>query len=318
MAITPTKFIWMNGRLIDWEAAQVHVLTHALHYGTSVFEGLRCYQTPEGPRIFRLQAHTRRLFDSARLYRIPLSYSMDQINQACREVVLQNGLESAYIRPLVFRGTGTLAVLPDDQVTTEVVVAAIQWGAYLGEEGLQDGIDVCVSSWQRTTSASNPVLSKAGGHYLNSQLIANDARRNGYAEAIVVNADGTLSEGSAENIFLVRDDLVYTPPVTASILCGITRDTVLQLAAELGIEVIERDLPRDFLYLADEIFLTGTAAEVTPVRSVDGLPVGTGKPGEVTRKIQDAFFGLFSGKTPDRWNWLDPLEPTRPSTSGSA
>ena len=305
MAIEPVKSIWMNGELVPWQSATVHVLAHALHYGSSIFEGLRCYETPSGSAIFRLKAHTRRLFDSARVYRIPIPYSQDQINQACRDVVVDNDLSSAYIRPLVFRGTGSLAVLAPENISVEVMIAAIKWGSFLGENALTHGIDVCVSSWHRTTSASNPILSKAGGHYLNSQLIAEDSRRGGFAEAVVVNADGTISEGSAENIFIVRDGVLLTPPVTASILCGITRDSIMQLARSLDIEVREQSLPRDFLYLADEIFLTGTAAEVTPVRSVDRIVVGSGEPGPLTRKIQQAFFGLFSGETIDKWNWLD-------------
>ncbi len=305
MAIEPVKSIWMNGELVPWKSATVHVLAHALHYGSSIFEGLRCYETPSGPAIFRLKAHIRRLFDSARAYRIPIPFSQDQISQACRDVIVDNDLSSAYIRPIVFRGTGSLAVLAPEDISVEVVIAAIKWGSFLGENALTNGIDVCVSSWHRTTSASNPILSKAGGHYLNSQLIAEDARRGGFAEAVVVNADGTISEGSAENIFIVRDGVLYTPPITASILCGITRDSVMQLARCLDIEVREQSLPRDFLYLADEMFLTGTAAEVTPVSSVDRIAVGSGEPGPLTKKIQHAFFGLFSGETHDEWNWLD-------------
>ncbi len=307
MAMEPVESIWLNGELIPWESATVHVMAHVLHYGSSVFEGVRCYETPSGPQIFRLNAHTRRLFDSAKIYRMPVQYSEDEINDACRSVIRENKLSSAYIRPLVFRGVGSLGVLPADDVPVDVMVAAINWGAYLGDDGIKKGIDVCVSSWRRITSASNPILSKAGGHYLNSQLIAADARRNGYHEAIVVNADGTLSEGSAENLFIVRDGIVYTPPIAASILNGITRDSVITLAEDLGIPVVQQALPRDFLYIADEMFLTGTAAEVTPVRSVEKMPVGDGKPGPITKQIQDAFFGLFDGKTTDQWNWLNPV-----------
>lgn len=308
MGFEPTKKIWMNGQLVDWESATVHVMAHALHYGTSVFEGVRSYETPQGPQIFRLESHTRRLLDSAKLYRIPVKYTADELNEACKSVIRENGLSSAYIRPIIFRGMGTLAVLPGDDVPVEVVVGAIKWGAYLGEEGIKEGIDCCVSSWKRMSSASNPILSKAGGHYLNSQLIADDARRGGYTEAIVVNADGTISEGSAENIFFVRDGKLMTPPLSASILNGITRDSVMQIAKSMDIEVTECSIPRDLLYLADEIFLTGTAAEVTPVRSVDGLPVGEGKPGPMTKSIQDKFFGLFTGQTADQWGWLTSVD----------
>lgn len=299
----------MNGQLVNWEDANVHVMTHALHYGTSVFEGIRCYETKTGPQIFRLHDHNRRLLDSAKLYRIPVPYSISELDEACKQIIAVNDLTSAYIRPIIFRGAGSLAVLPGDDVPVEVVIAAIEWGAYLGEDGLKNGIDVCVSSWNRMTSASNPILSKAAGHYLNSQLIAGDAKRGGYTEAIVVNANGTISEGSAENIFVVRDNKLMTPPVTASILHGITRDSALTLARALKIEVIESDLPREFLYLADEIFLTGTAAEITPVRSVDGIRVGDGKPGPITKQIQEKFFGLFTGETEDEWEWLATVPP---------
>ena len=304
LAIEPTQSIWKDGKLIPWQDAQVHVLSHALHYGTSVFEGIRCYKTLEGRAIFRLDDHIRRLLDSAKIYRFPVPFSQQELTAACRDVIVDNDLESAYIRPLVYHGYGSLAVLPSAEMTPEVIVAAIRWGAYLGEEGLRNGIDVCVSSWNRMTSATHPVLSKAGGHYLNSQLIASDAHRNGFDEAIVVN-NGLISEGSAENIFIVRDGVLHTPPLSAAILGGITRDSVMTLAREMGMEVREQALPRDLLYISDEIFLTGTAAEITPVRSVDHLPVGSGKPGPVTQSLQSAFFGLFDGSTEDRWNWLD-------------
>ena len=306
MANEPTKSIWKDGKLIAWQDAQVHVLAHAMHYGTSVFEGIRCYKTTDGRAIFRLEAHIKRLFDSAKIYRFSINHDEQELLEACRLVIVENQLESAYIRPLIYYGLGTLAVLPPEEMTAEGIIAAIRWGAYLGEEGLKNGIDVCVSSWSRMTSATNPVLSKAGGHYLNSQLVASDARRNGYAEAIVVN-NGLISEGSAENIFIVRDGVIFTPPLAAAILAGITRDSVMVLAREMGFEIREQSLPRDLLYVSDEIFLTGTAAEITPVRSVDQLPVGNGKPGPITKSLQSAFFGLFDGSTQDQWNWLDRL-----------
>ena len=299
----------MNGQLVPWESATTHVFAHALHYGTSVFEGIRCYETQHdgesGRAIFRLESHIRRLIDSAKIYRFPMPYSHDEIKKACHDVIQDNDLSKAYIRPLIFRGVGPLGVVPGDEVATDVMVAAIEWGAYLGDDGIKNGIDCCVSSWQRLTSASNPVLSKAGGHYLNSQLIAMDARRNGYTEAIVVDSNGMIGEGSAENIFIVRDNVIYTPPISAGILGGITRASIIELAESIGLDVKEEMLPRDLLYIADEIFLTGTAAEVTPVRSVDKLPVGEGKPGPITKSVQDAFFGLFSGSTEDKWGWLD-------------
>lgn len=298
----------MNGEMVPWESANVHVMSHALHYGSSVFEGMRCYGTPNGRIIFRLEAHIRRLFDSAKIYRMVVPYSFQEICEASRRVVVENDLESAYVRPLIFFGTGTLGVVPYENAKLEVVVAAIEWGNYLGEESLKNGIDVCVSSWHRTTSASNPVLSKAGGHYLNSQLIGAEALRNGYAEGIAVMADGMLSEGSAENLFIIKDGIVYTPPISAAILGGITRDAVITLATESGYEVRQQQLPRDLLYLADEIFLTGTAAEVTPVRSVDRIKVGCGSRGPITESIQTAFFGLFDGTTADKHGWLDSVE----------
>jgi len=302
--MTTSKLIWMNGEMIPWEKATVHVMAHALHYGSSVFEGLRCYETPNGPVIFRLSAHTRRLYDSAKLYRYEIPFTADQMEQACIEAIRQNELTNAYIRPLVFLGAGSLGVVPNEDVPVDVMVAAIEWGAYLGEDGMNNGIDVCVSSWTRTTSAALPVLAKAGGHYLNAQLIGGEARRHGYVEGISVSASGTVSEGSAENLFIVRDGEIFTPPLAASILGGITRDSVMTLARELGYTVTEIDLPRELLYIADEVFLTGTAAEVTPVRSVDQIKVGNGSRGPITEALQSAFFGLFNGQTKDQWNWL--------------
>lgn len=302
--MTTSKLIWMNGEMIPWEKATVHVMSHALHYGSSVFEGLRCYETPDGPVIFRLDAHTRRLYDSAKLYRYEIPFTADEIEKACVETIRQNELTNAYIRPLVFLGAGSLGVVPSQDVPVEVMVAAIEWGAYLGEDGMNNGIDVCVSSWTRTTGAALPVLAKAGGHYLNAQLIGGEARRHGYVEGISVSASGTVSEGSAENLFIVRDGEIFTPPLAASILNGITRDSILILARELGYKVTEIDLPRELLYIADEVFLTGTAAEVTPVRSVDQIEVGNGSRGPITEELQSAFFGLFDGRTKDQWNWL--------------
>jgi branched-chain amino acid aminotransferase len=294
--MTTSKLIWMNGEMIPWEKATVHVMAHALHYGSSVFEGLRCYETPNGPVIFRLSAHTRRLYDSAKLYRYEIPFTADQMEQACIEAIRKNELTNAYIRPLVFLGAGSLGVVPNADVPVDVMVAAIEWGAYLGEDGMNNGIDVCVSSWTRTTSAALPVLAKAGGHYLNAQLIG--------GEGISVTARGNISEGSAENLFIVRDGEIFTPPLAASILGGITRDSVMTLARDLGYKVTEIDLPRELLYIADEVFLTGTAAEVTPVRSVDQIEVGNGSRGPITEALQSAFFGLFDGKTKDKWNWL--------------
>jgi branched-chain amino acid aminotransferase len=308
MAIKSTEWIWHNGKLVPWKDATVHVLSHALHYGSSVFEGIRAYATPDGPKIFRLQAHTRRLFDSAKIHRIGIPWSAPEVNAACKEVVLRNGLKSAYIRPLAYRGYGDVGVVPKDGHPVELAIAAWEWGAYLGPEALEKGVDVCVSSWQRVAPNTIPALAKAGGNYLSSTLVGFEARDRGFAEGIALSTDGTVSEGAGENLFLVRDGVLITPPGAASILLGITRDSVMILARELGIEVREQVLPREMMYIADEIFLTGTAAEITPVRSVDRLSVGSGSRGPITKALQEAFFGLFNGRTPDKWGWLEPLD----------
>jgi branched-chain amino acid aminotransferase len=307
MPINAAKHIWYNGKLVPWEKATVHVLAHALHYGSTVFEGERAYATPNGPVIFRLRDHTRRLFDSAKIYRIDIPYTQDEISAACREVIVSNELtRGAYLRPFAFRGYGEIGVAPKIASEIDTVVAAFEWGAYLGAEGLENGIDVCVSSWQRLAPNTIPALGKAAGNYLSSQLISMEAKRLGFAEGIGLGTDGTVSEGAGENLFLIRDGIIYTPGLASSILQGITRDTVLTLARAHGFEVREQSLPREFLYLADEMFLTGTAAEITPVRSVDHIAVGNGKRGPVTEVLQSAFFGLFTGKTPDKWGWLEP------------
>jgi branched-chain amino acid aminotransferase len=307
MPINAAKHIWYNGKLVPWEKATVHVLAHALHYGSTVFEGVRSYATPKGPIIFRLKDHTRRLFDSAKIYRIDIPYSQDDINAACRQIITSNELNNgAYMRPFAFRGYGEIGVAPKTPPPVDTVVAAFEWGAYLGAEGLENGIDVCVSSWQRLAPNTIPSLGKAAGNYLSSQLISMEAKRLGFAEGIGLSTDGTVSEGAGENLFLIRDNVIYTPALASSILQGITRDTVLTLARAHGFQVNEQAIPRELLYLADEIFLTGTAAEITPVRSVDHITIGAGKRGPITEALQSAFFGLFNGKTPDNWGWLEP------------
>src|SRR5687768_11233783 len=312
MPITAAKHIWQNGKLVPWEKATVHILAHALHYGSTVFEGERAYATPQGPVIFRLRDHTRRLFDSAKIYRIDIPFTPDEINAACKEVVVVNGLdEGAYLRPFAFRGYGEIGVAPKIAPPVETAVAAFEWGAYLGAEGLENGIDVCVSSWQRLAPNTIPAMGKAAGNYLSSQLISMEAKRLGFAEGIGLGVDGSVSEGAGENLFLIRDGIIYTPALANSILQGITRDTVVTLAREHGYEVREHAIPRELLYLADEIFLTGTAAEITPVRSVDRITIGAGKRGPITEALQAAFFGLFNGKTPDKWGWLEPAEPAK-------
>ncbi|BBR12579.1 branched-chain amino acid transaminase [Aeromonas caviae] len=301
------QYIWFNGKLVPWQDAQVHVMSHALHYGSSVFEGVRAYDTPKGTCIFRLQEHTRRLFDSAKIYWMDVPYSESEVNEACRTVVRENGLKSGYLRPLVFVGNVGLGLHPPLDAKADLMVAALPWGAYLGEEGLKNGVDVCVTSWNRLAPNTIPTGAKAGGNYLSSQLISREAKRNGFAEGLALDVNGYLSEGAGENLFLVKNGVLFTPPATAAILPGITRDTIMTLARDLGYEVREQALPREALYVADEIFMTGTAAEVTPVRSVDRMKVGAGCRGPVTEQLQNAFFGLFNGKTEDKWGWLTPV-----------
>ncbi|MGY1424065.1 branched-chain amino acid transaminase [Lysobacter sp. A289] len=300
------EWIWHNGAIKRWEDATTHVMSHALHYGSSVFEGIRCYETPAGPAIFRLTDHNVRLCASARIYDMPMPYGVDQINTACREVIRRNNLGKAYLRPLAFRGLGGFGLAADTPV--ELSVAAWEMGPYLGAGVLEAGIDACVSSWQRLAPNTIPTGAKAGGNYLSSQLIAREARRLGFGEGIALASTGLLSEGAGENIFLVFDGALHTTPVSAALLNGITRNSIIRLARDAGIEVVERDIPREYLYLCDELFMCGTAAEITPIRSVDGRQVGTGKPGALTRQIQSLFFGLFDGRTPDTHGWLEPLE----------
>ena len=306
MPIPATPYIWFNGKLVAWEKATVHVLSHALHYGSSVFEGVRAYATPGGIAIFRLADHTRRLFDSAKIYRIQIPFTPEQISAACRETVAVNSLsKGAYIRPVAFRGYGEIGVAPKIEPPVEVAVAAWEWGKYLGHESEAEGVDVCVSSWQRMAPNTLPAMAKAAGNYLSSQLISLEAKRLGFAEGIGLAVDGTVSEGAGENLFVVKDGVLLTPGMAHSVLGGITRDTIMRLARERGLTVRECAVPRELLYLADELFFTGTAAEVTPIRSVDRIPVGAGRRGTITETLQQAFFGLFNGQTADKWGWLD-------------
>jgi branched-chain amino acid aminotransferase len=300
------EWIWQNGVIKRWEEATTHVMSHALHYGSSVFEGIRCYETPNGPAIFRLTDHNKRLYASARIYDMVLPYDLGALNAACREVIRKNGLSKAYLRPFAYRGLGGFGLSADTPI--DMSVASWFMGPYLGDEALETGIDACVSSWQRFAPNTIPAGAKAGGNYLSGQLIAREARRLGFGEGIALASTGLLSEGAGENLFLVFDGALHTTPVSAALLNGITRNTLITLARDHGIEVVERDLPREYLYLCDELFMCGTAAEITPIRSVDGRPVGAGKPGPVTRRIQDLFFGLFDGRTPDTYGWLEPLD----------
>ena len=304
--MTPTDKIWHNGRFIAWDEAKIHVLSHVVSYGSSVFEGLRCYETQNGPAIFRLREHTRRLLDSARIYRFPVDYTIEQLMDAQVELVRVNGLRSCYVRPIILRGYGGVGVMPVNN-PTEIYLACWAWGKYLGEEALAEGVDVCISSWNRIAPNTLPALAKAGANYMNSQLIRMEAHHNGYAEGIALDSEGRISEGSGENIFVVRDGKIITPPLGSSVLPGITRDSIVTLAADLGLEIVESVIPRELLYIADEVFFTGTAAEVTPVRSIDRIPVGKGSRGPITEKLQHAFFELVEGRSPDIHGWLTPV-----------
>lgn len=299
--------IWFNGKLRESAECTVHVASHALHYGSSVFEGIRAYETPDGTFIFRGRDHLERLEYSAKVYRIPMPYSVDELHAACRETVRDSGLKSAYIRPLVARGNCGLGVIPKDMNVVDVSIMVTPWGAYLGEEGLKNGIKACITSWNRLAPNTMPPGVKAGGNYLSSQLIGLEARDRGFEEGIGLGNDGLLSEGAGENIFVVMKGKMLTPPASSSILSGITRETVITLAARLGIDTHETTISREQLYAADEIFMTGTAAEVTPVRQVDHMVIGNGGCGPLSRKLQDEFFGLFNGKTRDDWGWLEPI-----------
>jgi branched-chain amino acid aminotransferase len=303
MSHTYPTHIWHNGEIKPWAEATTHVMSHALHYGSSVFEGIRSYPTPKGQRIFRLTDHLKRLYASAKIYDMVIPFAIDELAMACRHVIAANKLARAYLRPIAFRGLGGFGLSAD--CPTEVSIAAWHMGPYLGAGVIEAGIDACVSSWQRFAPNTIPSGAKAGGNYLSGQLIAREARRLGFGEGIAMASTGLLSEGAGENLFLVFEGALHTTPISAALLNGITRNTIMTLARMNGIEVIERDIPREYLYLCDELFMCGTAAEITPIRSVDGKPVGDGKPGPITGQIQDLFFGLFEGRTEDQWGWLE-------------
>ena len=298
-----TDLIWFNGKLVPSEQATTHVLSHAIHYGSSVFEGVRAYDTPRGPAIFRLQDHTKRLFDSAKIYRMQIPFTADEVNQACIDTVRENGLKNAYLRPFAYLGNVGLGVNPKSH-KADVAVAAMEWGTYLGDGALEAGVDACISSWNRLAPNTMPTAAKAGGNYLSSQLISGEAKRNGYVEGIALDVNGYLSEGAGENLFIIKNGVLFTPPTTAAILPGLTRDTMMHLARKAGLEVREEPIAREALYLADEFFMTGTAAEVTPVRSVDQIEIGTGKRGEITEQLQTAYFDLVKGQSEDENGWL--------------
>jgi branched-chain amino acid aminotransferase len=308
--LQPTEKIWHNGRLIAWNNAQIHVLSHVVSYGSSVFEGVRCYETQQGPAVFRPREHMRRLLDSAKIYRMDVPYSLDELTNAMLDVIRENNMRVCYVRPIVLRGYGDVGVLPVNN-PIETYIACFPWGRYLGEAALKDGVDVCVSSWTRIAPNTLPALAKAGANYMNSQLIRMEAAANGYSEGIALDEAGYVSEGSGENIFLVRDGKILTPPLGASVLPGITRDTIVKIAGQLNIPIVETIVPRELLYIADEVFFTGTAAEVTPIRSVDKIKVGTGSRGPITEKIQKRFFDIVDGAVEDEFGWLTPVTNVR-------
>lgn len=295
--------IWFDGEFINWEDAKIHILSHALHYGSTIFEGARCYQTKTGSAVFRLDAHIDRLYDSAKIYRMEIPFSKEKFSQAVIETIKINKYKECYIRPFIFRGYGAMGVNPLEN-PLHCAVAVWEWGTYLGEGVLEKGISVQVSSWNRFAPNTMPALAKAGGNYLNSQLIKMEATMNGFDEGIALDAYGYVSEGSGENIFIVRNDVIYTPPTSASILAGITRHSVFVLARDLGLRIEKHMIPRESLYIADEVFFSGTAAEITPVTKVDNIVVGKGQVGPITKKIQNEFFGIIRGEKKDRHNWL--------------
>nr|HOT37608.1 branched-chain amino acid transaminase [Candidatus Latescibacterota bacterium]HQI77819.1 branched-chain amino acid transaminase [Candidatus Latescibacterota bacterium]HQK21989.1 branched-chain amino acid transaminase [Candidatus Latescibacterota bacterium] len=306
MAFPGSGPIWFDGAFVPWEEAKIHVLSHVAHYGSGVFEGIRCYGTKNGPAVFRMREHVRRMFDSAKIYRMPIPFTQEEIEAAILETIRRNGLDACYIRPLVFRGYGQLGVSPLN-CPVNVIIAVWEWGKYLGPEALEQGVNVCVASWNRPAANTFPSLAKASGNYLNSQLVKLEAMANGYDEGIVLDTSGYVAEGSGENIFVVRDGILFTPPTSSSLLPGITRNSVITLARELNYTVREEQIPREALYIADEVFFTGTAAEITPIATIDKVPIGSGKRGPVTKEIQDALFGILDGTIADRHGWLTPV-----------
>jgi branched-chain amino acid aminotransferase len=301
------EWIWHNGAFIKWQEATVHVTAHALHYGSSVFEGIRAYATPDGPAVFRLQAHTERMMFGCKAMRIAHDYTAEDINNAIIETIARNGHDSCYIRPIIIRGPGSLGVDGRGHTSVEAYIITLEWGAYLGAEAIEQGVDVKVSSWRRMAPDTHAAMVKAGGNYVNSQFVTMEAHDAGYAEGIALDVNGYVSEGAGENIFVIKDGIVYTPGAWTSILLGITRDSALTILQDFGYEVRFQPIAREMLYMADEIFFTGTAAEVTPVRSVDDLQVGAGKRGPITERVQSEFFDITAGRKPDRFGWLTPV-----------
>jgi branched-chain amino acid aminotransferase len=307
MAMVKTKYIWMNGRYVDWDDAKIHILSHVIHYGSSVFEGIRCYKTANGPSVFRLDEHIDRLFNSAKIYRMELPYTRRKIVKVCLETIEKNELAECYIRPVVYRGYRELGVNPFN-CPVEVAVAVWKWGQYLGPGALTKGVDVMVSSWNRMAPNTFPAMAKAGANYMNSQLVKMEAITYGFTEGIVLDVFGFVSEGSGENIFVVKDGVLYTPPLGATILPGITRDAVITIAEDMGLKVVQDMFLREFMYIADEVFFTGSAAEISPIRSIDKNVIGKGRRGPITKKLQEALLGIMTGKLEDKWGWRTPVE----------
>jgi len=306
MPIKKSDKIWFNGEFVPWDEAQIHVMSHALHYGSSVFEGIRAYNTASGTAVWLLDGHVKRLFDSAKIYRMEIPYSFDEVKEAILETIRVNKHKSCYIRPIAFRGYGEIGVDPRG-CPVDVVIATIEWGRYLGQEAIEQGVDVCVSSWRRMAPDTFPALAKSGANYANSLLIKLDAVENGYVEGIALDVAGYVSEGSGENLFIVRDGALITPPLSFSVLGGLTRGAVITLAKDLGLPAQEQAIPRELLYIADEVFFTGTAAEITPIRSIDRVTIGAGRRGPITERLQVEFFGITEGEIPDRHGWLTPV-----------
>ena len=306
MGFTGTGKIWMNGSLVEWADAKIHIASHVVHYGSGVFEGARCYDTKRGPACFRLDAHMRRLLDSAKIYRMEYSLSQEQLENAVLDTIRANQYRACYIRPLIYRGYDTLGVNPLP-CPVEATIMLWEWGAYLGEESITNGVDVCVSSWSRSAPNTLPALAKSTANYANAGLIKMEAVVNGYSEAIALDPEGTVSEGSGQNLFIVRENTLYTPAVASSILPGITRNSVITIAHDLGLTVIEQAIPREMLYIADELFFVGTAVEVTPISSVDKIVIGKGSRGPITEAIQRTFFDIVNGRVPDENDWLRPV-----------
>jgi branched-chain amino acid aminotransferase len=306
MNLQKTAKIWHNGKFIDWDDAKIHVLSHVVSYGSAVFEGVRCYNTAQGPAIFRLREHMQRLLNSGHIYRLDIPFTVDELCQASLDLVRTNNLSACYVRPIALRGYGDIGVDPTG-CPVEVYLACWEWGKYLGEEAMRNGVNICVSSWNRPAPNTLPQMAKAAANYMNSQLIRMEAKANGYQEGIALDVNGYVSEGSGENVFVVVNGSVSTPPLANSALPGITRDTVMTLCRDLDMPVAEQMIPREMLYVADEVFLCGTAAEITPIRSVDRIKVGSGSRGPATKRVQDEFFSITSGTKPDRYGWLSPV-----------